>query len=102
MPPLRERREDIPVLMNHFLQKFTRRHRRDVTGFTARAIDALLSYELPGNIRELENMIERGVILARPGGAIDGQPPVHGRRALGQPHLGFEPRWPRRHQRQAR
>nr|WP_295680411.1 sigma-54-dependent Fis family transcriptional regulator [uncultured Nevskia sp.] len=71
VPPLRERREDIPVLMNHFLQKFTRRHRRDVTGFTARAIDALLSYELPGNIRELENMIERGVILARPGGAID-------------------------------
>ncbi len=71
VPPLRERREDIPVLMNHFLQKFTRRHKREVTGFTARAIDTLLSYELPGNIRELENMIERGVILARPGGAID-------------------------------
>jgi two-component system response regulator HydG len=71
VPPLRERREDIPVLMNHFLQKFTRRHKREVTGFTARAIDALLSYELPGNIRELENMIERGVILARAGGAID-------------------------------
>jgi len=71
VPPLRERREDIPVLMNHFLQKFTRRHKRQVTGFTARAIDALLSYELPGNIRELENMIERGVILASPGGAID-------------------------------
>jgi len=71
VPPLRERREDIPVLMNHFLQKFTRRHKRKVTGFTARAIDALLSYDLPGNIRELENMIERGVILAVPGGAID-------------------------------
>jgi two-component system, NtrC family, response regulator HydG len=71
VPPLRERREDIPVLMNHFLRKFCLRHKRQVTGFTARAIDALLSYELPGNIRELENMIERGVILARPGGAID-------------------------------
>lgn len=71
VPPLRDRREDIPVLMNHFLRKFCLRHRRDVTGFTARAIDALLTYELPGNIRELENMIERGVILARAGGAID-------------------------------
>ncbi|MBL6751039.1 MAG: sigma-54-dependent Fis family transcriptional regulator [Nevskia sp.] len=71
VPPLRERREDIPVLMNHFLRKFSLRHKREVTGFTARAIDALLSYELPGNIRELENMIERGVILARRGGAID-------------------------------
>lgn len=71
VPPLRERREDIPVLMNHFLQKFCLRHNRKVTGFTARAIDALLSYDLPGNIRELENMIERSVILSRAGGAID-------------------------------
>ena len=71
VPPLRERREDIPVLMHHFLRKFCQKHRRDVTGFTARAIDALLSYALPGNIRELENMIERGVILTRGGGAID-------------------------------
>jgi len=71
VPPLRERREDIPVLMNHFLRKFNQRHRREVTGFTARAINALLSYELPGNIRELENMIERGVILARGHSAID-------------------------------
>ncbi len=71
VPPLRERRDDIPILMNHFLNKFCRRHRRNVTGFTARAIDALLSYELPGNIRELENMIERGVILAPREGAID-------------------------------
>lgn len=71
VPPLRERREDIPILMNHFLHKFCLRHNRNVTGFTARAIHALLSYALPGNIRELENMIERGVILARTGGAID-------------------------------
>ena len=71
VPPLRERRDDIPILMNHFLRKYCTRHRRSVTGFTARAIDALLSYELPGNIRELENMIERGVILAQRDGAID-------------------------------
>ncbi|TAM10697.1 MAG: sigma-54-dependent Fis family transcriptional regulator [Nevskiaceae bacterium] len=71
VPPLRERREDIPVLMNYFLHKFCQRHHRNATGFTPRAIDALLSYELPGNIRELENMIERGVILARGQSAID-------------------------------
>lgn len=71
VPPLRERRDDIPILMNHFQQKYSHRHKRDITGFTARAIDALLNYELPGNIRELENMIERGVILAPSGGAID-------------------------------
>lgn len=71
VPPLRDRREDIPVLMNHFLRKFCALHHRNITGFTARAIDALLSYDLPGNIRELENMIERGVILARGQTAID-------------------------------
>lgn len=71
VPPLRERREDIPVLMNHFLRKFCRRYGRKVTGFTSRAINALLNYRLPGNIRELENMIERGVILARSGGPLD-------------------------------
>ncbi|SEP88557.1 regulatory protein, Fis family [Solimonas aquatica] len=71
VPPLRERREDIPVLMNHFLRKFCHLHNRNIAGFTARAIDALLSYELPGNIRELENMIERGVILAPDRGAIE-------------------------------
>lgn len=71
VPPLRQRRDDIPILMNHFLGKYCNRHKRTVTGFTSRAIDALLSYDLPGNIRELENMIERGVILAPADGAID-------------------------------
>lgn len=69
--PLRERREDIPVFMNHFLRKFCERHGRNVEGFTERAINALLGYSWPGNIRELENMVERGVILAPEGGAID-------------------------------
>ncbi|NDY93444.1 sigma-54-dependent Fis family transcriptional regulator [Ideonella livida] len=71
VPPLRERREDIPVFMNHFLHQFNRRDGRQVTGFTGRAIDALLSYHWPGNIRELENLVERGVVLASDGGAID-------------------------------
>lgn len=71
VPPLRERREDIPVFMNHFLRKFNQRDGRRVTGFTARAIDAMLAYDWPGNIRELENLVERGVVLASDGGAID-------------------------------
>jgi two-component system, NtrC family, response regulator HydG len=71
IPPLRERREDIPLLMNHFLARFTRRHGRYLTGFTQRAVDAMLSYDWPGNIREVENIVERGVILATENSAID-------------------------------
>ena len=71
VPPLRERREDIPVFMNHLLRQFTQREGRRVTGFTARAIDAMMAYDWPGNIRELENLVERGVVLASDDGAID-------------------------------
>ncbi len=71
IPALRERREDVPILMNHFLDRFTQRHGRRLTGFTSRAIDAMLTYDWPGNIRELENVIERGVILGSENGAID-------------------------------
>jgi DNA-binding NtrC family response regulator len=71
VPPLRERPEDIPILMNHFLAQFMRRHGRRLTGFTQRAVDAMLAYEWPGNIRELENVVERGVILGTEDGAID-------------------------------
>jgi len=69
--PVRERREDIPLLMTHFLAKFNRLHGRRLTGFTQRAVDAVMSYAWPGNIRELENVIERGVILAAQNTAID-------------------------------
>ena len=71
VPALRDRLEDIPVFMNHFLRKFCRMHGRSAAGFTGRAIDNMLSYHWPGNIRELENVVERGVILAPDGGAID-------------------------------
>jgi DNA-binding NtrC family response regulator/predicted hydrocarbon binding protein len=71
VPSLRERREDLPVLLNHMLRKYRERHARDVTGFTGRALDAMLNYGWPGNIREMENIVERGVILAPDGGAID-------------------------------
>jgi transcriptional regulator with GAF, ATPase, and Fis domain len=71
LPPLRERREDIPLLMNHFLHRYGTLHGRSVLGFTPRAVKALLNYAFPGNIRELQNLVERGVISAEDGGVID-------------------------------
>lgn len=71
VPPLKERRDDIPLLVDHFLRLFRERHRRDVVGLSRRAMDALLAYDFPGNIRELQNLIERGVIFAEPDGQID-------------------------------
>lgn len=62
-PPLRARREDIPLLAMHFLAKFAERNRKPVKGFTPLAMDMLLKYSWPGNVRELENSVERGVIL---------------------------------------
>lgn len=71
LPPLRERRDDIPLLMNHFLRRESARHGRSPTGFTPRAVRALLHYAYPGNIRELQNLVERGVISADDGAPID-------------------------------
>lgn len=62
-PALRQRREDIPLLADHFLQRFAKRNRKAVKGFTPRAMDLLIHYDWPGNIRELENAIERSVVL---------------------------------------
>lgn len=64
IPPLRERREDIPLLIEHFRRKFTALHARNVPNFTARGLDLLFMYDYPGNVRELEAMIERAVLLA--------------------------------------
>jgi two-component system response regulator HydG len=65
MPPLRERREDIPLLAQHFLVQFAEKNRKSIKGFTPRAMDGLLRYDWPGNVRELMNAVERGVVLAR-------------------------------------
>lgn len=63
VPPLRDRREDIPLLAMHFLYKFADTNRKIVKGFTPQAMDMLLKYDWPGNIRELENAVERAVVL---------------------------------------
>ena len=64
MPPLRERRDDIPQLVEHFLDRFSSIHRRPVPTITPRALDLLTSYTWPGNVRQLENCIEQAVVLA--------------------------------------
>jgi formate hydrogenlyase transcriptional activator len=64
IPPLRERREDIPLLVRYFVQKFSRRLNKAVEYIPAEAMDALANYSWPGNIRELENLIERAVLLS--------------------------------------
>lgn len=71
LPPLRERREDIPLLLSHFLHLYARTHQRQLLGYAPRAVKALMGYAFPGNIRELQNMVERGVISADEGGVID-------------------------------
>lgn len=71
VPPLRQRREDIPGLMEHFRAKYALRHNRNAAGFTARSINALLMHDFPGNVRELERMVERAVLLMNEGEAID-------------------------------
>jgi transcriptional regulator with PAS, ATPase and Fis domain len=63
IPPLRERKEDIFVLADHFLREFSQRMRRNIEGFAPEVKDVFLHYPWPGNVRELKNMIERGVIM---------------------------------------
>ena len=65
LPPLRERREDIPTLALHFLRRYASRYRRQVEAFDARALQSLAQYSWPGNVRELEHTIERAVLMCR-------------------------------------
>ena len=63
LPPLRQRKEDIPALANHFMEKYARENGKAVTALSPTAMQVLMDYDYPGNVRELENIIERGVVL---------------------------------------
>ena len=94
LPPLRERREDVPILVDHFVRKFAAEHGRKISGVDPDAMSALVNHSFPGNVRELENLIERAVTLA-PGDRIplDTLPPLNSL-STAQPHLGPEPALP--------
>jgi len=64
LPPLRERKEDIPLLVDHFLKTFTKKMQKDIKGISTPALEKLMSYSWPGNVRELENTIEYAVAMS--------------------------------------
>ena len=84
VPPLRERREDIPMLVRHFAQQFARRMKKSIETIPADTMERLTAYEWPGNIRELQNLIERAVILST-GSVLDVPVMAAGRRAVAAP-----------------
>ena len=76
IPPLRERREDIPLLADHFIAKFNDRLKKEIAGITPEAVERLVAYQWPGNIRELENLMERTVLFCeRPEIRVSDLPP---------------------------
>src|SRR5262249_59687107 len=71
LPPLRERREDVPLLSEHFLARYTGEYRKPIAGFSQATLDALCAHSWPGNIREPENEVQRLVIQSEPGAFIE-------------------------------
>jgi transcriptional regulator with GAF, ATPase, and Fis domain len=71
IPPLRERREDIPLLAEHFVQRIASELGKDIAGISADALKVLIDYDWPGNVRELENVIERAIVTSHNGTLID-------------------------------
>ena len=65
LPPLRERRDDIPILSNFFVIKYTKKYKKEIKGFAPEAMEALCAYHWPGNVRELENVVERAIVLCK-------------------------------------
>ncbi|MBI9097425.1 MAG: sigma-54-dependent Fis family transcriptional regulator [Spirochaetaceae bacterium] len=65
IPPLRKRKDDIAPLINHFIEKFSLKNKKQITGVSHDAMDLLMKYNYPGNIRELENIVERSIVFSR-------------------------------------
>ncbi|UCF95729.1 MAG: sigma-54-dependent Fis family transcriptional regulator [Desulfobacterales bacterium] len=79
MPPLRERKEDVGALIDHFLQRYSNENGKEIRGITPEARDLLLKYDYPGNVRELENILERAVVITRGTVITEQDLPFHGR-----------------------
>lgn len=77
IPPLRERKEDIPALIDHFIKKYGEENSKKISGLTLEARDMLMRYNYPGNVRELENIIERAVVLSKGGTISVSDLPIH-------------------------
>ena len=77
IPPLRERKEDVPALLGHFIAKYGKENKKRISGISAEARDLLMRYSYPGNVRELENIIERAVVLSRKEIITGADLPIH-------------------------
>jgi two-component system response regulator HydG len=91
VPPLRERKEDIPLLAQSFLHRFAEKNRKQIKGFTPQAMDRIVRYPWPGNVRELMNTVERGVILCHGDYVSEEDLPLTLREAAFQEPLKEEP-----------
>jgi two-component system response regulator AtoC len=88
VPPLRERREDIPILVEAFMAEFAAANRKKITGLSAEALEALTAFDWPGNVRELRNVIESLIVLARTSEITLDMLPTQFRAAVSQAHSG--------------
>jgi DNA-binding NtrC family response regulator len=84
IPPLRDRKEDIPGFLDYFIKKFSDENKKSITGISAETRDLLMRYTYPGNVRELENIIERAVVLAKKGIITTADLPIHIRTATSE------------------
>ena len=84
IPPLRDRKEDVPGLVEHFIKKYSLENRKEISGVSAEARDLLMRYAYPGNVRELENIIERAVVLSKRGSISSVDLPLHLRGAANE------------------
>jgi len=90
IPPLRERKEDVPGLLDFFIKKYNRENKKNITGISAETRDLLMRYGYPGNVRELENIIERAVVLSKKGIITTADLPIHVRTAASENELSTE------------
>jgi len=90
IPPLRERKEDVPELIDYFIKKYSDENRKSITGISAETRDLLMRYSYPGNVRELENIIERAVVLAKKGVITTADLPIHVRTVASEGKLSAQ------------